>query len=562
MTLQWELEVGADVLKMLGYTPPPKSGETTREEFGWAHVTGGGTVANLEALWIARNVRYFPISVRDVCRRHKIPLTLKLPNQPDHPVDISEIAPERCLGIRPNQAIYLHARYIDAVRRQWDMAHHEAIRCAHQLLAESEFHIAQRGSRAAYAVRQPVLLVSDARHYSIAKAADLLGIGRSNVVLVDTDATFRMDIRSLEAETRRAIAKGQLPVAVTAIAGTTEVGAVDPVDRVADFRDQIETQMGESFWLHVDAAWGGYFRSLFSEPDDPGDFVSRDLTIERGRYSKRLQLRWGAAEVHDAFRAVSRAESVTVDPHKMGYIPYPCGLIAYKNDLARQFANEEIPYISSSHIEDVDARRHRAPDTIGPYILEGSKPGANVAACWLSHRMIPPDRSGYGEIVRASLLGAREFYERLIHWEAASRANGETNRWRFVPISALPPDTNIVCFLIQREPPASLADTNALNRRIYEAFTIAGNGERTYSYSQPFFLSRTVFIPSSYSTAAIGALLDRAGIDPAEYRTQDLFVLRATIMSPYHVLAAETGARQGLLAEFVERLAAKATAAT
>ncbi len=60
VTLQWELEVGADVLKMLGYTPPPKSGETTREEFGWAHVTGGGTVANLEALWIARNVRYFP----------------------------------------------------------------------------------------------------------------------------------------------------------------------------------------------------------------------------------------------------------------------------------------------------------------------------------------------------------------------------------------------------------------------------------------------------------------------------------------------------------------------
>ncbi|HML16887.1 MAG TPA: pyridoxal-dependent decarboxylase, partial [Bryobacteraceae bacterium] len=495
VTLKWELEVGADVLRMLGYAAPPKSGETTREEFGWAHVTGGGTVANLEALWIARNVRYFPLSVRDVCRRHKIPLTLKLPHQPETPLEISEIAPERCLGIRPNQAIYLHARYIDAVRRHWELAHSEAIRCAHELLAESEFHIAHQGPRAAYAIRPPVLLASDARHYSITKAADILGIGSRNIVLVDTDATFRMDVRSLEAEARRAIAKGRLPIAVTAIAGTTEEGAVDPVDRVAEFRERIETEIGESFWLHIDAAWGGYFRALFCEPGepreashDPGDFVSRDLTIERGRYSKRLRLRWGASEVLDAFRAFSRSDSIAVDPHKMGYIPYPCGIIAYKNDLARQFANEEIPYISSSHLEDVDARRHRAPDTIGPYILEGSKPGASVAACWLSHRMIPPDRSGYGEIVRASLLGAREFYERIVHWEAASRANGEEHPWRFVPISALPPDTNIVCFLIQTVPAGALAETNAVNRRVYEAFTIpAKDDQRTYSYSQPFF---------------------------------------------------------------------------
>ena len=63
-----------------------------------------------------------------------------------------------------------------------------------------------------------MLLVSDARHYSITKAADFLGIGRKNIVLIDTDATFRMDVRSLESETRRAVAKGLLPIAVTAIA--------------------------------------------------------------------------------------------------------------------------------------------------------------------------------------------------------------------------------------------------------------------------------------------------------------------------------------------------------
>jgi hypothetical protein len=65
--------------------------------------------------------------------------------------------------------------------------------------------------------------------------------------------------------------------------------------------------------------------------------------------------------------------------------------------------------------EDVDSRHHHPPSTVGPYILEGSKPGA-AAACWLTHRMIPPDRDGYGELMRASLLTAREFYERLVHW--------------------------------------------------------------------------------------------------------------------------------------------------
>ena len=167
--------------------------------------------------------------------------------------------------------------------------------------------------------------------------------------------------------------------------------------------------------------------------------------------------------------------------------------------------------------------------------------------------------------MRASLLGAREFYERLVHADAAARANGETPAWRFVPVSALPPDTNIVCFLVQRNTPAGLKDTNALNRRIYEAFTIGAHGDsRIYSYSQPFFLSRTVFTPSKgYSATAIGSIPGSArALMPANIaHRENLFVLRATIMSPYHVLAAESGHRQALLAEFVECIASTASAA-
>ena len=423
--------------------------------------------------------------------------------------------------------------------------------------------MAHRGGRAAFGVAPPALLVSGARHYSLVKAADMLGIGRENLILVDLDSMFRLDIRDLEYKLARVRKEGRLPLAVIAIAGTTELGAVDPVHRIADLRERIERTDGESFWLHVDAAWGGYLRSIFRAGDIPlethlqevNEFVSRPLTIARGRYEKTVDLKWGYREVCAALLGLPRAESITVDPHKLGYVPYPCGVIAYKNDMVRQFLTEEIPYLSTAHFEDADARRHHPPATVGPYILEGSKPGAAAAACWLSHRMIPPDRSGYGELMRASLLTAREFYERLVHWDAAARTCGEALPYRLLPLTSMPPDTNIVCFLVTERGPVSLARTNALNRRIYESFTL---GEHDYSYSQPFFLSRTIFEPASYSSSAVTPVLEHARIDPAEYHQDGLFLLRATWMSPYHLLASETGHRQSLLAEFMEKLGAKA----
>jgi hypothetical protein len=71
--------------------------------------------------------------------------------------------------------------------------------------------------------------------------------------------------------------------------------------------------------------------------------------------------------------------------------------------------------------------------------------------------MIPPNRSGYGELMRASLLTARECYERLVHWDAVARTCGETLPYRLLPLSTQAPDTNIVCFLVMEQRPSSLA---------------------------------------------------------------------------------------------------------
>ena len=100
--------------------------------------------------------------------------------------------------------------------------------------------------------------------------------------------------------------------------------------------------------------------------------------------------------------------------------------------------------------------------------------------------------------------------------------------------------------------------TNALNRWIYERFTIdAEHGDEHYSYSQSFFLSRTEVSPPAYSAEAMENLLQRSGLDVSEYPAEGLFLLRAAVMSHYHVMAAETGHKQSLLADFVELLAQK-----
>jgi len=559
VTERWELEVGRDMLEMLGYKAPPTPGgpHEARSEFGWAHVTSGGTVANIEALWVARNAAYFPLTVDKLSREFGLELE------------------ELHLGMTPGEIVHLLPRLVEALQRRLNLSRADAIERTGGLLASTGYSIPHNGTAACFAKRPPAIFVSSTKHYSIYKAADLLGIGRENVILVDVDGLFRMDLRDLEDKMRGAIKRGMLPVAVVAIAGTTEEGAVDPVHQILDLRHRFETELHTSFWLHVDAAWGGYLRSLFipGEPshfqaphtlaehmDAVSRFVSRELDLSDRAYSRLLPIQWGNHDVLSAFLAFPRADSITVDPHKLGYVPYPCGVVAFRSDRVRQFLAEEAPYLASTAEGDEPKADHAPPTSIGPYILEGSKPGAAVAGVWLSHRMIPLNRDGYGEIMRASLLAARELYERLVHWEHWANANQVDSGFKFVPLMPGPPDTNIVCFLVKEKGSTSLARMNQLNQWIYEHFTIESeHSEGEYSYSQPFFLSHTVLQHASYSQRSVAEGLQRLDIDPSDYQERGLFVLRATLMNPYIVLAEETGRRgRPYLAQFTEKLAARA----
>lgn len=96
-----------------------------------------------------------------------------------------------------------------------------------------------------------VLFTSEDAHYSVKKLSSFLGIGSDNVYLVQTDDRGKMKPSHLVELIEKSIEEGAKPFMVSATAGTTVLGAFDPIEELADICEKY------NIWLHVDAAWGG-----------------------------------------------------------------------------------------------------------------------------------------------------------------------------------------------------------------------------------------------------------------------------------------------------------------
>lgn len=96
-----------------------------------------------------------------------------------------------------------------------------------------------------------MIFTSEDAHYSSQKLASFMGIGSNNVYKVNTCKRGKMIVEHLESEILRAKEEGALPFLVLATAGTTVLGAFDPIYEIADVCEKY------NMWLHVDAAWGG-----------------------------------------------------------------------------------------------------------------------------------------------------------------------------------------------------------------------------------------------------------------------------------------------------------------
>lgn len=584
ITVELELEVGRMVAAMLGFNP----------KRAWAHITSGGTVANLEALWVARSVQFAPLMVQEFCAERSLPFRIQRPS--GQATAISDLSAPDLLALRPNEAILMWrklARYLhEELRQPLD----EVLAAINAHLLQSKFNPSQAGLPAVLGRvgLRPVILASAAAHYSIVKTANILGYGEAAVRSVPVTPRFQMDVDALRAMLD-GLAADEYVAAVVGIVGTTEEGAVDPIHEIHFLREARERTHARSFWFHVDAAWGGYIRSLFCGLDLPqlphgspleaicDQYVralrmEEKVTLEAGtkhKVRKTSEVRWAERSTYAAFLAMADADSTTVDPHKLGFVPYPAGIVAFRNGLVTEHIIERAQYISdeAGGIKAID--QPPRIDAVGPYILEGSKPGAAALACWLAHQTIPLNVHGHGQIVRTTLLNAKKLFKHLVHHrhsfdELHAEATGEEHcplPFTFVPL--FEPDTNIVCFVarpLRWEDGKLLPDDwrlpwiNLLNELVYAATSIAPlDGRRPPPAVQPFFVSRTRFEQRQYDATSIAPVLERAGVQPEDYRRHGLFVLRSTVMNPWYDEAEAAG--MDYLRGFVQHLHSAAASA-
>ncbi len=187
-------------------------------------------------------------------------------------------------------------------------------------------------------------------HFTHQRMCHVLGI---DSYPVPTDPNGRMNMDALEALVRT----GRIGTVVVT-AGTTGIGAVDPVHEALELRERYGVR------IHVDAAYGGFFGLIADDSPD------------------------GVASA--PFEAIKSCDSVTVDPHKHGLQPYGCGAVLFADPAVGRFYQHDSPY---TYFTSNDLH-------LGEISLECSRAGAAAAALWLTFELIPPTPDGLGEILR------------------------------------------------------------------------------------------------------------------------------------------------------------------
>lgn len=510
VTTRLELEVAAQLARMIGYD----------DARAWGHLTSGGTVANFEALWIARNIHYLAVAAAGAAESLGLALDVTLPGGDRVPV--GSLPLWDLLNIENGAALDLwHALWASApradVRRA--VAGHTLSDVGYQ---DYSLALARRYGDALPAA---VVLVASTAHYSWEKIARALGIGANQLVFVPVDRSFRLDPDALWGQLAE-FAKRRTPVlACVSVCGTTEESAVDRLDQVLAVRRRAQAELGLAFHLHSDACYGGYAAAVTWNAD------GRRRSAQEIRASTGTP--WPADGWVEAMTALAEADSVTLDPHKLGYVPYPAGAFLLRDRRGRDLVAVDPPYLSPATASPADDELF-----LGKYIFEGSKPGAAAASVWLSHKVLPLDERGYGYLIERTAVGARKLRDAL--------AMAELGEFRVLVLPE--PDINIVCFIVHG-PARSLDALNALNDGIYRRMSL-----NSQTSAPEYIITRTRFRTPAYD-GAIEPILDALGVATvAEWKAaagEGLVVLRSTVMDPF---LAAPGAGTDHIAGFVAAL--------
>jgi glutamate/tyrosine decarboxylase-like PLP-dependent enzyme len=198
-------------------------------------------------------------------------------------------------------------------------------------------------------------------HYTHSRMCGVLGIEGT---AVGVDGAGRMDLDQLDA----LLAAGRIGT-VVATAGTTGLGAIDPVHGV------LAVARRHGVRVHVDAAYGGFY------------------TLLAGQYGLDPA----------PWQAIGRCDSVVIDPHKHGLQPYGCGAVLFADPEVGRFYLHDSPY---TYFTSDDLH-------LGEISLECSRAGAAAAALWLTFQLLPPTADGLGQVLAACRRAALAWSGRL-----------------------------------------------------------------------------------------------------------------------------------------------------
>ncbi|WP_220338227.1 pyridoxal phosphate-dependent decarboxylase family protein [Wenzhouxiangella sediminis] len=512
VTLPLELDLGRQLATMFGLNTDPE-----REPCAWGHATSGGTIANDEALWYFRAVRYWPLAAASAMREAGFE-----PGEIAYgPKDFLQASDHALFNLPIDTVIRLRRALLAEVERKLDRR--EARRLAKAIEAErvetlgmAEFHARHP------ALGTPAVLVADTAHYSWEKALKLLGLGSAQLEAVAVNERMRLDADALERKLAQLHEQGRPVLAVIGILGTTEFGSIDPIHEIVAARQRWR-KAGLEFAVHVDAAWGGYLASMFHRPD--GTLLGHE-EMQRDFHF------FPSAPVYKAFAALRHVDSLTVDPHKLGYVPFGCGAYVARNRGMTDFISQKAAYVFDEAEATADSEYERRFRNLGQYILEGSKPGAAAAGAWLSHRVLPLDAENMGRLISETIRNCEYFFEHVD--QLRDELDG-------IARVALPfePDTNLVCLAINPAGNRSLARMNAFGRRLYAHL---GVGEEIDIHTREFFGSRTLVHRDKLGAKAAARLMDELDLDPATFveepddsgeQADSVFLLRHTLMNPW-----------------------------
>ncbi len=490
VTVDMEVQAGLQLARMLGYPADP-------DEPGCAfgHLTSGGTLANYQALRLALAMKAFPVALRAA----QVP-DLVLPEDDWAAFNLPHAT---IITLLQDWQAWLAAQPAPE-RRQW----------RERVASE---RIEARGLADFFATHPqlgvPRVLAPITAHYSWSKGLKLLGLGRHQLELLPTDG-MRLDPEAMRQVLQRCAHEKQPVLMCVAVLGSTEYGTIDPVNAVVDAREAMRAE-GLGFAVHVDAAWGGYITSLFRNPDGslrPREAVARSF---RG---------FPSPAVHAAFAALDKTDSVTIDPHKLGYLPYGSGAFVCRDHRAMALLAERADYVFQKDSNPDYLTRYRS---LGQFIPEGSKPGAAAAAVYVTHRVLPLDHENFGHLPEATIRAAEYFRDCAAEF---TREMADVAHVR-VPFE---PDTNLVCLAINPLGNDQVPVANRFVRRLYQDLR---SDPRQPLQLKSWFGSMTSLRPEMLGPEETTRIMGELGLDPDSFDDDDdsLTIVRHTLMNPYLV---------------------------